>query len=79
MEGGILHYFHDIDQFMKVMFNLRGLPEKNGSPLIILFQIILFDYSAIDLLHKEQLAQSAGLQCIPGRKKGSMVNPQDFM
>ena len=27
MEGGILHYFHDIDEFMKIMY---GLLKKNG-------------------------------------------------
>ena len=27
MEGGILHYFHDIDEFMQIMY---GLLKKNG-------------------------------------------------
>lgn len=30
MEGGILHYFHDIDEFMRMMFSLL----KNGGKLI---------------------------------------------
>ena len=30
MEGGILHYFHDIDEFMKVMFSLL----KSGGKMI---------------------------------------------
>lgn len=28
MEGGVLHYFHDIDEFMKIMF---GLLKENGT------------------------------------------------
>lgn len=30
MEGGILHYFHDIDEFMKIMYSLL----KSGGKMI---------------------------------------------
>lgn len=52
MEGGVLHYFHDIDQFMKVMYSIT---KKNG-------RLICSDFhpftKIIDALNLEQKTMS---------------------
>ncbi len=52
MEGGVLHYFHDIDEFMQIMY---GLLKKNG-------KLICSDFHPFtklsDILHLEQSTMS---------------------
>lgn len=52
MEGGILHYFHDIDEFMQIMY---GLLKRNGKMICSDFHPFT---KIVDILQLEQMTMS---------------------